>query len=183
MTTNENHTESAAIGSELKYSDTNYVNGIFDDHGDPHQAALIDTPNQRLPLTVWLSVFFLGFSFLPAIGFMQLGPGSVIVFISLDLQGSTNNMTWIVNSWAITASASYAIGGYLSDIYGRKHIIMTGQVGLDTILFVALIHQTGSLSNWPDNCSFSTKCESSNCWRFDRRIWNRSHICGLCWYQ
>ena len=104
-----------------------FVEGVFDDHDNPHEAALVDDHPHKLSLSVWLSVFFLGLAFLPAVGFTQLGASAIIVNISLDLQGNTDNMTWIVNSWAITISASYAIGGYLSDIYGRRRIILVGQ--------------------------------------------------------
>jgi len=100
---------------------------IFDDHDDPHTAAFVEGEGHLTP-TVWAAVFFLGLTFEAAIGFSFSCVVAIIVPIALDLQGSVLNISWIPSGWAVASSVSFAIAGQFSDIFGRRYVILFGQL-------------------------------------------------------
>ena len=53
--------------------------------------------------------------------------GAVLTPIGAAL-GDTTNIGWIISGWAIASSVSFSIAGRLSDIFGRRHIILFGQL-------------------------------------------------------
>ena len=103
------------------------MHNVYDDRDDPHRTALEDNVDRKMTLSVWLSVFFLGLAFAPAVGFPLLGASALLVKIGLALEGNTDNTSWLVAAWTISASVTYPIGGQLSDIFGRKWVILTGE--------------------------------------------------------
>lgn len=42
--------------------------------------------------------------------------------------GASEATPWVVGSWSIASACSAALAGYLSDIFGRRNIIITGQL-------------------------------------------------------
>ena len=102
---------------------------IRDDHGDPHRAALEDIDaDSVITKSTWAAVFFLGFTFQPSLSFTILLVFPILVQIALELQGTIDNVNWMASGWSIAGSVSFAIAGQLSDYFGRRYIILFGQV-------------------------------------------------------
>jgi MFS family permease len=75
---------------------------------------------------VALSALFLGTSFTGPIifGFILITP--ILVQLSEEL-GGANIAFWIPSGWGAAAAVGFSIAGRLSDIFGRRHVILTGQ--------------------------------------------------------
>lgn len=95
---------------------------------DPHKAALEDNPEhaQKLTWPVLLSALFLGTSFTGPImfGFILVTP--ILVQLSQKL-GGANIDFWIPSGWGAAAAIGFSIAGKISDIFGRRIIILFGQ--------------------------------------------------------
>lgn len=52
---------------------------------------------------------------------------AILVQVGTDL-GDTTNIAWIVGGWSVASSVSFSIAGSLSDIFGRRHTIIVGEV-------------------------------------------------------
>lgn len=52
---------------------------------------------------------------------------SILTNIGLDLDDSVDT-GWILSSWSITSSVSFSLAGSLSDIYGRRNVILLGEL-------------------------------------------------------
>ena len=52
---------------------------------------------------------------------------SVIVPIGTAL-GDVTNITWIVGSWSIASSVFFSLAGSLSDVFGRRYLIIAGNL-------------------------------------------------------
>ncbi|PMD35946.1 putative major facilitator superfamily transporter [Hyaloscypha variabilis F] len=95
---------------------------------DPHKAALEDNPEQaeKLTLAVILSAIFLGTSFTGPIifGFILVTP--ILVQLGEKL-GGANISFWIPSGWGAAAAVGFSIAGRLSDIFGRRYVILFGQ--------------------------------------------------------
>lgn len=50
----------------------------------------------------------------------------VLVSIGQSL-GSTSNIQWVTSAYAVASALSFTIAGSLSDIFGRRYVIITGQ--------------------------------------------------------
>src|SRR5271155_346877 len=74
------------------------------------------------------AVFFLGLTFQAAIGFSLSCVVAILVPIALDLEGNTFNISWIPSVWAVASSVSFAIAGQFSDIFGRRYVMLFGQL-------------------------------------------------------
>ncbi|KAL2833829.1 fungal trichothecene efflux pump [Aspergillus cavernicola] len=85
-----------------------------------------DTPISITPST-WAAVFFLGFTFQPALTFTVLFVFPVITPISMELQGSTDNSNWMASGWSLGGSIGFALAGQLSDQFGRRWVLLGGQ--------------------------------------------------------
>lgn len=96
---------------------------------DPHKAALQDNPEhaEKLTLSVLLSALFLGTSFTGPIifGFILVTP--ILVQLSEKL-GGANIDFWIPSGWGAAAAVGFSIAGRISDIFGRRYVILTGQL-------------------------------------------------------
>ncbi|KAI7968204.1 hypothetical protein EIK77_010374 [Talaromyces pinophilus] len=101
---------------------------IYDDHGNPHHAALDNNADGRVSASTWAAVFFLGMTFLPSITFSLSTFVPVATTVALKLQGSTNNVNWLAGGWSVSGSVAFAIAGQLSDYMGRKQVVMTGEI-------------------------------------------------------
>ncbi|KAH6666677.1 fungal trichothecene efflux pump [Halenospora varia] len=98
-------------------------------YSDPHTAALTDNPEhaEKLTPTVILSALFLGTSFTGPIifGFILVTP--ILVQLGEKLGGSTITF-WIPSGWGAAAAVGFSIAGRLSDIFGRRYVILFGQL-------------------------------------------------------
>ncbi|KAK5164808.1 uncharacterized protein LTR77_009472 [Saxophila tyrrhenica] len=97
-------------------------------YDDPHRAALEDNPEHadKLTWSVALSALFLGTSFTGPIifGFILVTP--ILVQLS-GLIGGENIDFWIPSGWGAAAAVGFSIAGRLSDIFGRRPVILVGQ--------------------------------------------------------
>lgn len=96
---------------------------------DPHKAALEDNPEhvERLSLSVILSALFLGTSFTGPIIFGFILATPILVQLSEILGGSKIDF-WIPSGWGAAAAVGFSIAGRLSDIFGRRYVILVGQL-------------------------------------------------------
>jgi hypothetical protein len=102
-------------------------NGVGDFEDDPHRAAFQDNVKRGLPAKTWAAVFFLGFTFQPALAFSILGVFPIISVIATDLQGSTANSAWMSSGWTLGGTIAFAIAGRVSDVFGRRYVLLFGQ--------------------------------------------------------
>ncbi|KIX98467.1 uncharacterized protein Z520_05768 [Fonsecaea multimorphosa CBS 102226] len=101
---------------------------IYDDHGDPHRAALEDAQaDAQVSKSTWAAVFFLAFTLQSSLSFALLTVFPVLVPIALELQHSTKNVNWMASGWSLAASISITIAGQLSDYFGRRYVLLFGQ--------------------------------------------------------
>jgi MFS family permease len=42
--------------------------------------------------------------------------------------GAIEQQPWVIGSWSIASACSAALGGYLSDVFGRRNVIITGDI-------------------------------------------------------
>ena len=94
---------------------------------DPHRAALENDYKQKLPGKTWAAVFFLGFTFQPALAFSILGVFPIISVIAMDVHGTTINSAWMSSGWTLGGTIAFAIAGRISDIFGRRYVLLSGQ--------------------------------------------------------
>lgn len=106
---------------------------------DPHRAALEDDVKQKLPARTWGAVFFLGFTFQPALSFSILGVFPIISVIALDVQGTTKNSAWMSSGWTLGGTIAFAIAGRISDVFGRRYVLLFGQCLLIVSYVCAMI--------------------------------------------
>jgi hypothetical protein len=101
--------------------------GLQNIEDDPHRAALEDNVKRKLPAKTWAAVFFLGFTFQPALAFSILGVFPIISVIADDIQGSTLNSAWMSSGWTLGGTIAFAIAGRVSDVFGRRYVLLFGQ--------------------------------------------------------
>ncbi|KAE8447884.1 hypothetical protein EG329_010113 [Mollisiaceae sp. DMI_Dod_QoI] len=96
---------------------------------DPHKAALEDNPEhaEKLTLSVILSALFLGTSFTGPIIFGFILATPILVQLSEKL-GGANIDFWIPSGWGAAAAVGFSIAGRISDIFGRRYVILFGQL-------------------------------------------------------
>ncbi|KAF8847505.1 MFS general substrate transporter [Acephala macrosclerotiorum] len=96
---------------------------------DPHKAALEDNPKhaEKLTLSVILSALFLGTSFTGPIIFGFILATPILVQLSEKL-GGANIDFWIPSGWGAAAAVGFSIAGRISDIFGRRYVILFGQL-------------------------------------------------------
>lgn len=68
---------------------------------------------------------FLALSFAGPVGVGFTLVAAIIAQIGLQL-GDVTTITWLVGAWSIASSVSFAIAGSLSDIFGRRYLIISG---------------------------------------------------------
>lgn len=52
---------------------------------------------------------------------------SILVQMGTDL-GDTTDIGWIVSGWSIASSVAFGLAGRLSDIFGRRYVIVSGNL-------------------------------------------------------
>ncbi|RFN52089.1 hypothetical protein FIE12Z_3641 [Fusarium flagelliforme] len=92
---------------------------------------------EQEPKVAWstiLAVFFMGLTYIPAIATAFLMPTQIIQQIGMAL-GDTENIAWIPGGWSIGAAVSFSVAGGLSDVFGRRWVLLSGQ----TIILIGAI--------------------------------------------
>lgn len=91
-------------------------------------------PEPRISWSTILAVFFMGLTYVPAIATAFVMPTAILQQIGTAL-GDTTDIAWIPGGWSIGAAVSFSIAGGLSDIFGRRYVLLSGQ----TIILVGAI--------------------------------------------
>jgi MFS family permease len=68
----------------------------------------------------------MGLTYVPAISTAFVMPTQILQQIGMAL-GDTDNIAWIPGSWSIGAAVSFSIAGGLSDVFGRRWVLLSGQ--------------------------------------------------------
>jgi MFS family permease len=69
----------------------------------------------------------MGLSYVPAISCGLILASFLLAQIGVELNDS-QNVSWIPTAWSVSSAVSFAIAGGLSDIFGRRHVLLSGQV-------------------------------------------------------
>lgn len=69
----------------------------------------------------------MGLSYVPAISAGLLLPTGILHQIGQEL-GDTDNILWIPGGWSVASAVSFSIAGSLSDIFGRRWVLLSGQL-------------------------------------------------------
>jgi hypothetical protein len=102
---------------------------VRDDHGDPHQAALDDAEDDgHVTASTWAAIFFLGITCVSSLNFTLNSFVPVATLVAMDLQGNLNNVNWVSGGWSLGGSVAFAVAGQLSDYFGRKDVVVVGQL-------------------------------------------------------
>ncbi|KAF9771165.1 hypothetical protein IL306_011201 [Fusarium sp. DS 682] len=108
------------------------------DEQRPASVQYVENPDlEESPKVAWstmLAVFFMGMTYIPAIATGFIMPTQILQQIGMAL-GDTANIAWIPGSWSIGSAVSFSIAGGLSDVFGRRWVLLSGQ----TIILVGSI--------------------------------------------
>jgi hypothetical protein len=164
---NETVEHKAAMDHEIEvaHSEGKDVSAGYE---DPHKAALEDNPEhaEKLSLSVILSALFLGTSFTGPIIFGFILATPILVQLSQKL-GGENIDFWIPSGWGAAAAVGFSIAGRLSDVFGRRYVILVGQ-----LLTIVCSHLAAHVGLRHDNCCAHGDLPAE---RWDAR----DHPCGL----
>jgi MFS family permease len=69
----------------------------------------------------------MGLSYVPAIACGLVLSSFLLAQIGVQLN-DTQNVSWIPTAWSVASAVSFAIAGGLSDIFGRRSVLLSGQV-------------------------------------------------------
>ncbi|KAJ4422128.1 hypothetical protein N0V82_003211 [Gnomoniopsis sp. IMI 355080] len=86
-----------------------------------------DEPEPHVSLSTIMAVFFMGLSYVPAISAGLLLPTGILQQIGQEL-GDTENIIWIPGGWSVASAVAFSIAGGVSDIFGRRWVLMSGQI-------------------------------------------------------
>jgi MFS family permease len=70
---------------------------------------------------------FLGLSLVGPVALGYLVVVAVLVQIGTAL-GDLTNITWVASGYAVSQSVSFSIAGNLSDFFGRRYLILAGNL-------------------------------------------------------
>ncbi|KAF4341227.1 drug facilitator PEP5 [Fusarium beomiforme] len=108
------------------------------DEQRPASVEYVENPElEGSPKVAWstiLAVFFMGMTYIPAIATGFIMPTQILQQIGMAL-GDTANIAWIPGSWSIGSAVSFSVAGGLSDVFGRRYVLLSGQ----TIILVGSI--------------------------------------------
>ncbi|KAH7133831.1 fungal trichothecene efflux pump [Dactylonectria macrodidyma] len=94
---------------------------------DPHRAALEDNPAEtKVDFRTWLAIFSMALSFGPGVGLPFVSAAAIVVQITQEL-GGADKLAWVVGAWSLSTAVSFSLGGPLSDVFGRRELILGGQ--------------------------------------------------------
>ncbi|KAG5802812.1 hypothetical protein H9Q74_012839 [Fusarium xylarioides] len=80
----------------------------------------------KVAISTILAVFFMGLTYVPAIATGFIMPTQILQQIGMAL-GDTENIAWIPGSWSIGSAVAFSIAGGLSDVFGRRYVLLCGQ--------------------------------------------------------
>lgn len=69
----------------------------------------------------------MGLSYVPAISCGLVLATSLLAQIGVSLN-DTEHISWIPTGWSVASAVSFAIAGGLSDIFGRRNVLLSGQL-------------------------------------------------------
>lgn len=69
----------------------------------------------------------MGLSYVPAISAGLLLPTGILQQIGQQLN-DTDNIIWIPGGWSVASAVAFSIAGGLSDIFGRRWVLISGQI-------------------------------------------------------
>ncbi|CAK7203704.1 hypothetical protein SEUCBS139899_006448 [Sporothrix eucalyptigena] len=93
----------------------------------PVVQAAAETEDETVSWSTLMAVFFMGMSYIPCISAGLLLPTGILQQIGQKL-GDTDNILWIPGGWSVASAVSFSIAGGLSDIFGRRYVLIFGQV-------------------------------------------------------
>ncbi|KAJ8117399.1 hypothetical protein OPT61_g1396 [Boeremia exigua] len=94
---------------------------------DPHRAALEDNPERvNVSAKSWIAIFCMALAFGPAVALGFTCIASIVVPVTNDL-GADVDMAWVVGAWSLATACSFSLAGPLSDIFGRRILILGGE--------------------------------------------------------
>ncbi|KAH6983857.1 fungal trichothecene efflux pump-domain-containing protein [Ilyonectria destructans] len=94
---------------------------------DPHRAALEDNSAEtKVDVRTWLAIFSMALSFGPGVGLPFVSAAAIVVQITQEL-GGADKLAWVVGAWSLSTAVSFSLGGPLSDVFGRRELILGGQ--------------------------------------------------------
>ncbi|KAJ4246881.1 hypothetical protein NW762_013433 [Fusarium torreyae] len=99
------------------------------DLDDPHRAALdhASDPTKVPSMATILAIVCLAMSFIAPMSCGYILITAIIVPIQTDLGDPNNTITWLIGGWSVASAVSFPVAGALSDIFGRRWVIMLGQ--------------------------------------------------------
>lgn len=65
-------------------------------------------------------------SFGPGVGLPFVSAAAIVVQITQEL-GGADKLAWVVGAWSLSTAVSFSLGGPLSDVFGRRELILGGQ--------------------------------------------------------
>ncbi|CVL04114.1 related to potential drug facilitator PEP5 [Fusarium mangiferae] len=83
-------------------------------------------PTPKVAISTMLAVFFMGLTYVPAIATGFIMPTQILQQIGMAL-GDTEHIAWIPGSWSIGSAVAFSIAGGLSDVFGRRYVLLSGQ--------------------------------------------------------
>ncbi|GJC87804.1 trichothecene efflux pump tri12 [Colletotrichum liriopes] len=123
------YNESANMGRdrEMKIRMAQEAQAVIEFEEDPHRAALEDNPVEaRVSIKTWVAIFSMALSFGPPVGLAFLAVASIVVQITGQL-GGQGQLAWVVGSWSLSTACSFSLAGPLSDVFGRRILVLGGQ--------------------------------------------------------
>ncbi|KAK2015152.1 major facilitator superfamily transporter [Colletotrichum eremochloae] len=112
---------------EMKIRMAQKAQAVIDFEEDPHRAALEDNPSEaRVSIKTWIAIFSMALSFGPPVGLAFLAVASIVVQVTRELDGQ-DQLAWVVGSWSLSTACSFSLAGPLSDVLGRRILVLGGQ--------------------------------------------------------
>lgn len=72
-------------------------------------------------------------------------PANTLTLINADI-GPSVNIGWVATAWTLGSGVGFLLFGRLSDIFGRKYLVLASQIlGLVGVLVGATAHTVGAL--------------------------------------
>lgn len=77
-------------------------------------------------------------SFGPAVPLPFTSLAAIVVQVA-DHLGNDVDYAWIVGAWSLASACSFSVGGPLSDVFGRRNLVLAGQI---TVLIGSIVGAT-----------------------------------------
>ncbi|KAM0331285.1 hypothetical protein ACHAQA_002955 [Verticillium albo-atrum] len=116
-----------AIDDEHNHLRAEHARHKVEFEDDTHRAAIEDNPEAAsVGFRTWAAIFSMSAAFGPAVALSFTGIASIVVQISRDL-GDDADFAWVVGAWSLATACSFSLAGPLSDVFGRRNLILGGQ--------------------------------------------------------